>query len=85
MCRYRAKFKRHAKLDIRIQNIKTERAHRVGIKKRSPCRSIVAKLSSFKIKECILTEAKNLWRFFESYSWNKEKELGKGKRAKSPK
>ena len=58
MGRYRAKFKRHAKWDIRIQNIKIERAYRVGIKKRSPCRSIVAKLSSFKIKECILKEAK---------------------------
>ena len=35
-----------------IQNVKIERAHRVGDKKRSPCRTIVAKLSSFKIKKC---------------------------------
>ena len=41
-----------------IQNINIERAHRVGDKKRPPCRKIVEKLSSFKIKERILTEAK---------------------------
>ena len=41
-----------------IQNVKIERAHRVGDKKRSPCRTIVAKLSSFKMKERILAEAK---------------------------
>ena len=34
-----------------IQNVKIERAHRVGDKKRSPCRTKVAKLSSFKTKE----------------------------------
>ena len=33
-----------------IQNVKIERAHRVGDKKRAPCRTILAKLSSFKIK-----------------------------------
>ena len=37
-----------------IQNVKIGRAHRAGDKKRSPCRTIVAKLSSFKIKERIL-------------------------------
>ena len=41
-----------------IQNVKIERAHCVGDKKRSPCRTIVAKLSSFKIKERILAEEK---------------------------
>ena len=41
-----------------IQNVKTERAHRVGDKKRSPCRTIVAKLSSFKIKKGILSKAR---------------------------
>ena len=41
-----------------IQNIKIESAHRVGDKKRSLCRTIVPKLSSFKIKERIVTEAK---------------------------
>ena len=41
-----------------IQNVKIERAHRVGDKKRSPCRTIVAKLSSFKMKKRILAEAK---------------------------
>ena len=41
-----------------IQNVKTERAHRVGDKKRSPCKTIVAKLSSPKIKERIRAEAK---------------------------
>ena len=41
-----------------IQNVKIERAHRVGDKKRSSCRTIVAKLSSFKMKERILAEAK---------------------------
>ena len=43
-----------------IQNVKIERAHRVGDKKRSPCRTIVAKLSSFKMKERILAEAKKM-------------------------
>ena len=41
-----------------IQNMKIERAHPVGDKKESPYRRIVAKLSSFKIKERILTKAK---------------------------
>ena len=41
-----------------IQTIKIERAHHVGDKKRSPCRTMVAKLSSFKIKKRVLTEAK---------------------------
>ena len=33
-----------------IQNVKIERDHREGYKKRLPCRTIVAKLSSFKMK-----------------------------------
>ena len=41
-----------------IQNVKIEKAHRVGDKNRSPCRTIVAKLSSFKIKERFLADAK---------------------------
>ena len=41
-----------------IQNLKIERAHSVGDKNRSSCRTIVAKLSGFNIKEPILTEAK---------------------------
>ena len=41
-----------------IQNVKTERAHRAEDKNRSPYRTIVAKLSSFKMKERILAEAK---------------------------
>ena len=42
-----------------IQTIKIERAHHVGDKKRSPCRTMIAKLSSFKIKKKrVLTEAK---------------------------
>ena len=43
-----------------IPNVKIERAHRVGDKKRSPCRTIVGKLSSFKMKERILAEAKKM-------------------------
>ena len=68
-----------------IQNRKIERAHRVGDKKRSPCITIVAKLSNCKKKECILKKAKstqrysNLSIFFESHGANTEKELGKGK------
>ena len=57
MGRYKAKSKRHTK---RIQNVKIERAHRVGDKKRSPCRTIVTKLSIFKMKERILAEAKKM-------------------------
>ena len=43
-----------------IQKVKIERAHRVGDKKRSPHRTIVEKLSSFKMKERILAEAKKI-------------------------
>ena len=35
---------------IGIQNLKIERAHPVGDKNRSSCRTIVAKLSGFNIK-----------------------------------
>ena len=41
-----------------IQNVKIKRARRVEDKKQSPCRTIVAKLSSFKIKECVLSKAR---------------------------
>ena len=41
-----------------IQSIKNERTHCLGDKKRSSYRTIVAKLSSFKIKDCIFAEAK---------------------------
>ena len=72
-----------------IQNVKIERAHRVGDKKRSPCRTIVAKLSSFKMKERILAEAKKMKpkgiHIYEEFSkatveirkknWEKMKEL----------
>ena len=39
-----------------IQNIKIERCHRVADKKRPPCRAIVAKSSSFKIKEFVFLQ-----------------------------
>ena len=72
-----------------IQNVKIERAHRVGDKKRSACRTIVAKLSSFKMKEHILAEAKKRKlkgiQIYEDFSkatvekrkknWEKVKEL----------
>ena len=72
-----------------IQNIKIERVYRVGDKKRSPCRTIVAKLSHCKIKEHILTEAKKRKpkgiQIYEDFSkatveirkknWEKVKEL----------
>ena len=72
-----------------IQNIKIERAHRAGDKKRSPCRTIVAKLGNFKIKERILTEARKRklkgFQIYEDFSkatveirkknWEKVKEL----------
>ena len=56
--RYRAKLKSTLNDILGIQNVKVERAHRVDNKKRSPCRTIVAKLSSFKMKKRILAEAK---------------------------
>ena len=72
-----------------IKNVKIERAHRVGDKKRSPCRIVLAKLSSFKIKERILAEAKKIKpksiQIYEDFSkvtveiqkknWKKVKEL----------
>ena len=48
--RYRAKSKRHTERVSGIRNVKIERVDRVGDKKRSPYRTMVAKLSSFKIK-----------------------------------
>ena len=45
-------------LILRIQSMKIERANCIRDKKRSSTRTIVAKSSSFKIKEHILTEAK---------------------------
>ena len=70
-----------------IQNIKIVRAHRAGDKKRSPCRTIVAKLSSFKIKERILTEAKKrkpryskvfkFMKIFRKPRWKYRKGIGK--------
>ena len=72
-----------------IQNVKIERAHRVGDKRRSPCRTIVAKLNGFKMKERIRAEAKKMKpkgiQIYEDFSkatveirkkyWEKVKEL----------
>ena len=41
-----------------IENVELERAHRVGDKNHSSCRTIVAKLSKYKTKERILTQAR---------------------------
>ena len=41
-----------------IENIEIERAHRVGDKNQSSCRTIVAKLSKYKTKEHILTKVR---------------------------
>ena len=74
---------------IRNPKLKIERAHRVGDKKQSPYRAIVAKLSSFKMKERILAEAKKMKpkgiQIYEDFSkatleirkknWEKVKEL----------
>ena len=76
-----------------IQNIKIERAHSVGDKRRSPCRTIVAKLSNFKRKERILTEAKRgkpkgiqiNEDFLKTTVVKRKKNWEKGKIAKSPK
>ena len=87
--RYRAKLKSTLNDILGIQNVKIERAHRVGDKKRSPCRTIVAKLSSFKMKKRILAEAKKRKpkgiQIYEDFSkatveirkknWEKVKEL----------
>ena len=72
-----------------IENIETERAHRVGNKNQSSCRTIVAKLSKYKTKERILTLARKKKpqgiRIYEDFSkatveirkenWEKVKEL----------
>ena len=87
--RYRAKLKSTLNDILGIQNVKIERAHRVGDKKRSPCRTIVANLSSFKMKKRILAEAKKRKpkgiQIYEDFSkatveigkknWEKVKEL----------
>ena len=41
-----------------IENIEFERAHRVGDKNQSSCRTIVAKLSKYKTKEHIFTKVR---------------------------
>ena len=41
-----------------IENIEFERAHRLGDKNQSSCRTIVAKLSKYKTKEHILTKVR---------------------------
>ena len=72
-----------------IENIEIERAHRVGNKNQSSCRTIVAKLSKYKTKERILTLARKKKpqgiRIYEDFSkatveirkenWEKVKEL----------
>ena len=72
-----------------IQNVKIERAHGVGDKKRSPSETTVAKLSIFKMKERILAEARKMKhkgiQIYEDFSkatleirkmnWEKVKEL----------
>ena len=75
-----------------IQNVKFERAHCLGDKKRSPCRTIVPKRSSFKMKERILAEAKKrkpkdvqIYEDFSKATVEIRKKLRKGERAKSPK
>ena len=79
-----------------IENIEFERAHRVGDKNQSSCRTIVAKLSKYKTKEYILTKVRKKKpqgiRIYEDFSkatvqirkenWKKVKDLrSKGKDA----
>ena len=42
-----------------MNNIKIERAHRIGTNTQSTCRTIIAKFTSYKTKERILKEARN--------------------------
>ena len=49
-------LKLQIKETLGIVNIEFERAHRVGDKNQSSCRTIVAKLSKYKTKEHILTQ-----------------------------
>ena len=72
-----------------IENVELERAHRVGDKNQSSCRTIVAKLSKYKTKERILTQARKKKplgiRIYEDFSkatvqirkenWEKVKDL----------
>ena len=46
--------------NLGLRNIKIERAHRTGEKKENISRTIVAKFSSYKTKDMILKNAKNL-------------------------
>ena len=72
-----------------IENIEIERAHRVGDKNQSSCRTIVAKLSKYKTKDRILAKARKKKpqgiRIYEDFSkatvqirkenWEKVKDL----------
>ena len=72
-----------------MNNIKIERAHRIGTNTQSTCRTIIAKFTSYKTKERILKEARNqkpkdIW-IYEDFSketvkirkelWEKVREL----------
>ena len=72
-----------------MNNIKIERAHRIGTNTQSTCRTITAKFTSYKTKERILKEARNqkpkdIW-IYEDFSkeavkirkklWEKVREL----------
>ena len=72
-----------------MNNIKIERAHRIGTNTQSTCRTIIAKFTSYKTKERILKEARNpkpkdIW-IYEDFSketvktrkelWKKVREL----------
>ena len=79
---------------LAIENKEFKRAHRVGDKNQSSCRTIVAKLSKYKTKEYILTKVRKKKpqgiRIYEDFSkatvqirkenWKKVKDLrSKGK------
>ena len=72
-----------------MNNIKIERAHRIGTNTQSKCRTIIAIFTSYKTKERILKEARNqkpkdIW-IYEDFSketvkikkelWDKVREL----------
>ena len=42
-----------------MNNIKIERAHRIGTNTQSTCKTIIGKFTSYKTKERILKEARN--------------------------
>ena len=46
--------------NLSLRNIKSERAHRTGERKEDTSRTIVAKFSSYKTKELILKNARQL-------------------------